>query len=61
MLSHGIIVTLASDIFVLGAALSIVGVVLTSLLLQNAKYLPIPIKITIRSTRSDTKESGDQV
>ena len=61
MPSHGTIVTLASDIVVLGAALSIVGVVLRYLLLQDAKYIPIPIKNIIRGIRSGTEESGDPV
>ena len=61
MPSHSTVITLASDIVVLVAALSVIGFLLGSLLLQDAKYLPIPIKNPIRGIRSGPKESGDQV
>ena len=53
--------TLASDVLVLGAALSIIGVVLRSLLSQHKQYLPAPIYASIGNTQSCVREDGDMV
>ncbi|KAL9135800.1 MAG: hypothetical protein Q9175_002997 [Cornicularia normoerica] len=55
------IMTLVSDILILGAAVFIVAIVLTSLLSQYKKYLPAPIKATLGRTQSCADEDDDLV
>lgn len=44
--------TLASDVLVLGAAVSVAGVGLKSLSSQYSKSVPVPIKSTLGGTQS---------
>lgn len=55
------ITTLASDVLVLGAAFSIVGFVLRSLLSQYKQYLPAPIEATLGDTQSCFGEGNELV
>ena len=52
--------TLVSDVLILGAAVSIVAIVLISLLSQYKEYLPAPIKATLGGTQSCADEDDDQ-
>ena len=61
MSSLGLIVTLASDILVLGAAFSFVAVVFKHLWSQYRNYLPATINTTIDGIRSYTGKDDDPV
>ena len=59
MSSSSMIVTLASDILILGAAVSIVAIVLRYFLYQKRESLPASINAIIGDIRSDTgKDDG---
>lgn len=61
MSSLGLIVTLASDILVLGAAFSFVAVVFKYLWSQYRNYIPTTINTTIDGIRSNTGKDDDPV
>ena len=59
MYSSSVIVTLISDVLVLGAGVSIVAIVLRYVLYQNRESLPASINAIIGNIRSDTgKDDG---
>ncbi|KAF6233639.1 hypothetical protein HO173_008196 [Letharia columbiana] len=50
------IMTLASDLLVLGAGVSIAGFVLKGLLAQYKRYIPAPIQATFMAPKAVLKE-----
>ena len=50
--------TLASDVLVLGAAFSFIGVVLKSFLPHAKDYLPVPMRATLGGTKRCVGEDG---
>ena len=55
------IMTLISDVLVLGAAVSIVGIVLGYFLTQYKQYLPASIEATFDGTQSHVREDDVMV